>query len=87
MLCLVCLPLLKPKQKIEINMSKKHYNSIAGIIKSTIDKSKREGWESSQASRALVVASESIALDVADFFASENPAFNRSRFLTACGVL
>jgi hypothetical protein len=68
-------------------MTKKHFIKISAIIKDTIDKSKREGWESSQVSRALVVASETIALDMADYFAKENPAFDRSRFLVACGVL
>jgi hypothetical protein len=68
-------------------MTKKHFIKIAAIIKDTIDKSKRQGWESSDASRALVVASETIALDMADYFAKENPSFDRSRFLVACGVL
>lgn len=68
-------------------MTKKHFIEMARIIRDTIDKSKRPGWESSQASRALVVASETIALDMADYFSKENPSFNRSRFLTSAGVL
>ena len=73
----------KPKD----TMTKKHFIKMAAIIKDTIDKSKRKGWESSDASRALVVAAETIALDMADYFAKENPAFDRSRFLASAGVL
>jgi hypothetical protein len=68
-------------------MTKKHFIEMARIIRDTIEKSKLPGRESSQASRALVVASETIALDMADYFAKENPSFNRSRFLKSAGVL
>ena len=72
-------------------MTKKHFNKIALIIADSvsdkIDKSGKSGWESEQIARAYKMAASQIALDMADFFADENPAFDRSRFLNACGVL
>ncbi len=72
-------------------MTKKHFSKIALIIADSvsdkIEKSKKTGWESDQASRAYKAASSQIALDLADFFEDENPAFDRSRFLNACGII
>ena len=57
-------------------MTKKHYEAIAEILfhpnNSTID--------------YIKLASREISEDLADYFATDNPRFNRTRFLTACGV-
>lgn len=62
-------------------MTKKHFEAIARILNmyslnnpapGTFD----EGYHD---------AAFGIANDMADLFASENPRFNREKFLTACG--
>jgi hypothetical protein len=79
------------KQKPFKTMTKKHFSKIALIIANSvsdkIDKSQKTGWESDQASRAYKAAASQIALDLADFLADENPAFDRARFLNACGII
>lgn len=56
-------------------MTKKHYDAIAGIITSWMYYSD----ETTSTCRA-------IAYDLADYFATENPKFQRDKFLTACGI-
>ena len=72
-------------------ITKKHFSKIAGCVANSvsdkIDKSQKTGWESDQAARAYKMAASQIALDLADFFADENPAFDRARFLNACGII
>lgn len=51
-------------------MTKKHFEAIAQILRSN-----HSPGQSSQA----------VATAMADYFASENPRFNRAQFLTACG--
>ena len=54
-------------------MTRKHFEALAAIInQNRFDGSRKE-------------ACYSIADDMADFFAEENPRFNREQFLTACG--
>ncbi len=56
-------------------MTKKHYQAIAVILlhhKKCID----SGFEPKQ----------TIAHDLADYFTTDNPRFDRSRFLEACGI-
>lgn len=54
-------------------MTKKHFEALAAIVNDNrFDGSRKE-------------ACESIARDMADLFAEENPRFDRERFLTACG--
>ena len=68
-------------------MTKKHFISIAKIIK--------EQLENEQLANPLVsqdikdgaeIAVSCIAESLADYFQDENPAFDRSRFLAACGI-
>lgn len=58
-------------------MSKKHFVVIAALIKSRLE---RETSEETKGGIRL------IALDLANQFVSENPRFDKSRFLTACGM-
>jgi hypothetical protein len=52
-------------------MSKKHFIKIAAALKSAVD------------NRA---DARQVACDIATVLATTNPRFNRSRFLSACGV-
>lgn len=58
-------------------MSKKHFVVIAALIKSRLE---RETSEETKGGIRLV------ALDLANQFVSENPRFDKARFLTACGM-
>ena len=53
------------------SMTKKHYEAIASIL--AID----TGY-----TREVAIIAERLA----DYFASDNPRFDRVRFLTACGI-
>lgn len=59
-------------------MTKKHYVAIAAAIKS--------GEEARPVSATSASTQEQIAMACADYFASDNPRFDRARFLKACGV-
>ena len=52
-------------------MSRKHYEAIAAILAVNV--------------RGMVTAEET-AQNMADYFAAENPRFDRERFLEAAGV-
>lgn len=67
-------------------MTKKHYESIAASIKSEIEKTGKDGWESPFAAKVWKTAHETTALNMADIFAADNPRFDKSRFLAACGL-
>lgn len=56
-------------------MSKKHYEAIARIL-SAEDIENYDRWK----------AVESITHKIADYFATDNPRFNKQRFLDACGI-
>lgn len=60
-------------------MSKKHYIAVAAILASHS--------EIATYGAKFVHISATIAHELADYFAKDNPNFNRSRFLTACGIL
>lgn len=59
-------------------MTKKHFEAIAAMF------AKRMGNPTipSEARQALIA----LANEQADYFAAENPRFNRAMFLTACGL-
>lgn len=57
-------------------LTKKHYKTIAGIIKLHID----------CAGPLTVNSYISVANQLADMCENDNPNFNRSKFLQACGV-
>ena len=67
-------------------MTKKDFELIARCVKTEHDKSSRAGWSHESESKAWRLATESIALNLADALASGNPRFDRERFLKACGV-
>ena len=54
-------------------MTKKHYEAIANIMKGYIPNAKSKSFKY-------------IAEDLADYFAQDNPKFDRERFLNACGI-
>jgi len=56
-----------------MSISKKHYQAIASIINFRTTAKKN-------------ICSEHIIKDLADYFSSDNPLFDRDRFLSACGV-
>lgn len=55
--------------------TRQHYKAIAKIIEET--KSGEQLWDG-QANR--------IAIKLIDYFATDNPRFDREKFLTACGL-
>ena len=57
-------------------MTKKNFEAIAAILNAD------RAVSSCEAERAKVLV---IALSMSDYFLSQNPAFDRTRFLTACG--
>lgn len=60
-------------------MSRKDYKAIAAVINKVVsDNSQDEGKPD------LLV---SITQGIADYMASDNPLFNRGKFLKACGVM
>lgn len=67
-------------------MTKKHYEAIAAIIKpyAAFGRLGRTGGTDWAAGERC--AANGVALELADYFASENSSFDRQRFLAACGV-
>lgn len=70
-------------------MRKKHYEAIASIFKSYHDVQLRIDSRdlTSLESDAEYQTWRELAKRQADYFAQDNPKFNRDRFLTACGVI
>lgn len=60
-------------------MTRKHFEAIAAIIKSN-------GVEIHSDFDRGYIAGVEVAHEMADFFATQNPNFDRVRFLTACGM-
>lgn len=72
-------------------MTRKHYQLIADVLSARIAQANadrvvadRSSAKTAAAHRQAMV--EMIAHDMADALARQNPNFNRSRFLSACGV-
>ena len=65
-----------------MSLSRKHYEAVAGIIFDAVAVEDHDDkvWNGRQD------AIHEIASTVAGYFASDNPAFDRQRFLKACGV-
>jgi hypothetical protein len=61
-------------------MTRKHFEAVAAILKhNTVDVSQHSTeHEIGRANQSYLIASE-----LADFFASENPNFDRARFMKA----
>lgn len=61
-------------------MTRKDYVLIAEVIKTQIELSLKFGEDDAR------YGAENIALDLASKLSQDNPRFDRSRFLQACGV-
>lgn len=61
-------------------MTKKHFEALARILKDN------QVEIHSDFDRGYIAGVEGVAHEMADYFASENPRFNRKQFLTACGI-
>jgi uncharacterized protein (DUF1800 family) len=69
------------------DMTKKHYEAIACIIKSTYNNAKLyNGTMYRDTASERLETIEIIVSRLADYFASDNPKFNRTKFLQACGI-
>jgi hypothetical protein len=62
-------------------MTKKHYTAIANVLKAEYDDAMYRTEDFSEP--ALI---QEVAENLADYFATDNPKFNRERFLGACGI-
>jgi Fe-S-cluster formation regulator IscX/YfhJ len=58
-------------------MTKKHYEAIAQVINDEIRPYSPEAVQST---------TYNVINNLADYFADDNPKFNRERFLEACGI-
>lgn len=68
-------------------MTKKHYEAIAAIIKSTYKNAKLyDGTNYRNTATEICDTLEVTASRLADFFQTDNPKFNRKMFLQACGI-
>jgi hypothetical protein len=63
-------------------LTRKHYKAIAEIVETTTEKHKTEGFGSLLCNEVR----NSITIELADYFAADNPQFDRDRFLEACGL-
>lgn len=67
-------------------MTRKNFEAIAAIVKSNIPNAGTgTGYMFDENAAGQTYAAENIADELADYFATENPNFNRQRFLKACG--
>lgn len=60
--------------------TRQHYKAIAAIIKDCIEKHKSGGFGSLLCDEVR----KSLTSELADYFASDNPRFDRQKFLEAC---
>lgn len=66
-------------------MTKQHFEAIAAILRDRkIDGDYAMEIDQDWA-KGVTAATEATADDLADYFKSINPRFDRTRFLTACG--
>jgi hypothetical protein len=61
-------------------MTKKHYEAIASIL------AKYKNAPLYEVDYSDYRTAEHIATDLSKYFATDNPKFNRARFLQACGI-
>lgn len=77
-------------------LSKKDYVALAGFIRTRIEDGRRLQTKGRAVTplatdeiltgTAKKQTAEALAWDVANYFAAQNPRFDRSRFLKACGI-
>lgn len=65
-------------------MTKKHYEAIANIYRLQIQSARRHTRKEHREIEEY--ADTSTAKALADYFAQDNPRFDRERFLKACGI-
>lgn len=58
-------------------LSRKHYTKIAAVL------SEEREWATSPQKDEIM---RDVAISLADYFVTDNPNFDRERFLTACGA-
>jgi len=61
------------------HMTKKHYIAISEIVKGTAQ-------HDTKYTEQTIKAFKILTYQLADYFATDNPKFNRKMFLTACGI-
>jgi len=64
-------------------MTKKHFTALANMLRDRMG----HNYSTIEFDNGYNTAIAHIASDMADYFAEENPNFDRDRFLTACGVV
>lgn len=66
-------------------MTKRHFIAIAALLKANreVEHDRFYKFGTDEPNHLLV---DRISRDMADYFAVENPRFDRERFLAACGV-
>ncbi len=69
-------------QEIETMFTRKDYKVIAKIIKG-----QKEFADVFVAKQLVIQRISDIADGLADYFAEDNPRFNREKFLVACGLM
>lgn len=74
------------------NMTKKDYQLIAKAIKLAIDYNRTQSGRMSASEEYrmahvdYIVEDESVAINLAALLQEDNPRFDRTKFLTACGI-
>lgn len=70
------------------DFSKKHYVAIANIINKEIESIRnfRNPLDECDATQYEIQIAESIAIQLAGIFGTDNPQFDWHRFYTACGL-
>ena len=67
-------------------MSKKHYVALAKIFALRRQLVFNAGGTSDPYRQGAVAATNALVYEAADYFASDNPRFDRDRFLADCGL-
>lgn len=62
-------------------MTRKHFIAIANIVRDLIIDAPAAGFDEGHTAGV-----EELARNMADYFVTENPNFDRARFLKACGL-
>lgn len=65
-------------------MTRKDYERTAAVIRERVERFRRSSHDTEREYCTAAIAT--LADDMADMFAAENPRFDRERFLSACGV-